>query len=134
MGEKCARTRRTLSGISEKKGARRVSEDLAESLADASGSFSKYLPNHFATADGDRPILNIPYLRVGLVAQAVEDRRRDVLRLDAAFFGLAADGVRGAVHHAALDAAAGQRRREDVTPVVAAAAAVDLGRPSELAA
>src|SRR5690554_898037 len=67
------------------------------------------------------------------VAQTMEDRGRDILRLDAAFLRVAARAVRRAVHTAALDASAGQRDREDVAPVIAAGARVEVRSAPELA-
>ena len=65
------------------------------------------------------------------VAQAVEDRGRQVFGPDAPLARVAADLVRRAVDLAAADAAAGQGDREDRAPVVAAAVPFERGvRPN----
>src|SRR5690348_924847 len=94
---------------------------------------SEDLPNDFAAADGMGPAQRVVDLRIGAVTEAVEDGGGQVLGPDAAFLGLAADLVGGAVDQAAAHAAAGESDREDRAPVVAPAAGVETRRATELA-
>src|SRR5438445_13225524 len=88
--------------------------------------------DHLAAADGERPSQGIMNLRRGRMTQAVEDGCRQVVRLDAAFLGLAADLVGCPVDLATPDAAAGQGHRKDIAPVITAAAGVEAWRPAKL--
>jgi len=62
----------------------------------------------------------------------MEDRRRQVLRQNAAVLGISAVLVGRAMDDATLHPATRQRHGKDVSPVVAATGRVHAGRPAEL--
>ena len=97
------------------------------------GAAAEDFADRVPLGDADRPARGVGEEGVVADAEQVEDRRRQVLRLDLARVRIGADGVAGAEHLRRPDAGAGQREAEDVAPVVAAADAVDLGRAAELA-
>src|SRR5437879_3781942 len=99
------------------------------SIADAR---SKHLPNDFAAADRKRPAEVVVDLGIRRIAEGVEDRGGEVLRLYSAVTWIGADLIGAADDLAALDAAAGQRGRIHEAPVVAAGAGVHSRRSAEL--
>jgi len=80
-----------------------------------------------------RPVELVVEHCVRAKAQAVVDGGEEVFGGDYAVFGFGAHGVGGAVDDAGADAAAGEGDGEDVAPVVAPAAGVELGGSAKLA-
>ena len=95
---------------------------------------SHQLPDHPAVVvDLDRPAVGGLVGRVERDAQAVIERRGDVLGVIGGLGRLLGQGVGPADGDARPDAAAGQQGDAGRRPVVAAGRRVDLGRPAEIA-
>src|SRR5579871_3067758 len=92
----------------------------------------KHLSNHLTPADRQWTAQVVMDFRVRRVAECMKDGSGEIVRLDAAVAGMAANGIRAADDLSALDAPTGEGRRVDEAPVVAAAAAVHPGRAAEL--
>src|SRR5206468_3181994 len=78
------------------------------------------------------PPRQVANLGCRLDAESPEQRRRQVARRHRVLEWISADAITAPVDCAALYAAAGQHHAEAIGPVVPAAVAVDLRRPSEL--
>src|SRR5262245_320718 len=85
-------------------------------------------PDGLSATERQGAALEVVDLGAGLVPQAVQDGRGQVLRLDPALAGLAALPVGRPVDVPAADAAAGQDDGEDRPPVVPPAGGVHPGR------
>src|SRR5438067_2210540 len=104
--------------------------------ADEPARVSDDLPNHLA-AHQRQPLLPAQVREGQLIlleAELVQDGGMHVAEVVRLLDGAQADGVGGADDLAAPDAAAGQPHAETEVVVVAAAAALRLRRPAELAA
>ena len=91
------------------------------------------LVNYLAAADWGRAADHVVILGIRMNSQAVEDGRHQVRGLGATFQRKRCILVGRAMHDSATNPAARQGHRKDMTPVIAAAVAVESRRATKLA-